>query len=188
MGGKTNLHSSLFVKTLIIIYDFFFRCVIDFKPDLTKEVHPASIFHVSMRPSENVIVRNTSQSGQWGHEERDGHYHIKANEPFIISITAEHSHYRLSLNHKQFAIFKHRMPLQLAQFYQISGDVKIYEITIDHGISTSPAPRAGTITTETTVTSTVPMQMHPVDMIVDLHHNDTRNHRGHNSHKTKQHF
>lgn len=179
---------------------------------MTQNEYSTVIFHISMRPSENAIVRNTFQNGYWGHEERDGHYHVRANERFDISITAEHSHYRLSLNHKHFASFNHRMPLQMVQFYQISGDVTIDEIRIDNGIVPSVIPQAQTVTSYTTVTPSVPMPMpmpapivvtniqarpsappppynplYPMNLNVDLHYDSRNQHHGHHGHPQHHH-
>lgn len=86
---------------------------------------------MSMRPDQDAIVRNTFQHGAWGQEEREGHYHMRANEVFDLSITAEQDFYQLRLYQQNFANYQHRIPLHMVQYYSISGDVAIEEIKLD---------------------------------------------------------
>jgi hypothetical protein len=120
-----------------VITDYSGRCVIDFKPDSSHHDHNL-IFHISMRPNENAIVRNSYQHGCWGHEERGGHNQIRAYEMFDIAITAEHDHYRLTFNHQHFGVFRHRMPLHMVNFFRVSGAVTIHEISIENTSSMCP--------------------------------------------------
>lgn len=104
-----------------------FRCVIDFLNTAALNIKQDIIFHVSIRPSEKVIVRNHLQNGNWAMEERYGPCRVKKNETFEIVILAEYQHYKIAVNGHHLGVFRHRLPLNLVQFINVSGDV-----TIDH--------------------------------------------------------
>lgn len=116
-----------------------------------------------MRPNENAIVRNSFQHGAWGQEERDGHYQLRTHEMFEIAITAENNHYRVSLNNKHFANFRHRLPLHMVNFFRVSGPVTVEQIVIENNTMTIPLNQ---ITTTQTVTPgmSMPMQMPMMQM------------------------
>jgi Galactoside-binding lectin len=92
------------------------------------------IFHVSIRPNENAIVRNHFHNGNWGKEERNGSC-TRANESFELIITAERECYKLTINGSYLGSFKHRLPLHLVQFIHVSGKVSIDHILIEQDIS-----------------------------------------------------
>lgn len=89
------------------------------------------LLHISVRPQENVIVRNHLKNQVWGAEERYGGNPIQAHQSFEFAITAEHSQYRIVLNGQHFCTFSHRLPLNLARYVSISGTCSIQYITID---------------------------------------------------------
>lgn len=85
------------------------------------------MFHISIRPRDNVIVRNHYQFGRWGMEERYGPCQVRKNTTFEIIILAELQHYKIAVNGHHLGVFRHRLPLNLVQFIHVSG-----EVTIDH--------------------------------------------------------
>lgn len=90
------------------------------------------MLHVSLRPQDNVIVRNHFKDQAWGAEERHGGNPIQPHQSFEIAITAEHSMYRIAVNGQHFCTFNHRLPLNLARFISISGTCTVSYITIDN--------------------------------------------------------
>ena len=96
------------------------------------------IFHLSIRPSENTIVRNHFQNDRWGPEERYGGNAIKSNNIFEIIILTDTFGYKVAVNGKHFQNFKHRLPPNLAQFVQISGNCVIEHIILEQNMSPQP--------------------------------------------------
>ena len=60
-------------------------------------------------------------------EERYGPCRVKKNETFEIVLLAELQHYKIAVNGHHLGVFRHRLPLNLVQFINVSG-----EVTIDH--------------------------------------------------------
>lgn len=60
-------------------------------------------------------------------EERYGPCLVKRDETFEIVLLAEFQHYKIAVNGHHLGVFRHRLPLNLVQFINVSGDV-----TIDH--------------------------------------------------------
>jgi Galactoside-binding lectin len=89
------------------------------------------MFHMSIRPRDGVIVRNHLQNGQWGMEERYGPCRIRKNETFEIIILAELQHYKIAVNGHHLGVFRHRLPLNLVQFINVSGDVSVEHILLE---------------------------------------------------------
>jgi hypothetical protein len=85
------------------------------------------IFHISIRPRDNAIVRNHFQYGRWGMEERYGPCHVRKNKPFEIVILAEHEFYKIAVNGHHLGVFRHRLPLNLVNYIGVKG-----ELTVDH--------------------------------------------------------
>lgn len=92
------------------------------------------MFHVSIRPSDKVIVRNHYQNLKWASEERDGPC-VRANESFEIIITAEREFYKLTVDGQHLGTFRHRLPLHLVQFIKVSGKVLIDYVLIEQDMS-----------------------------------------------------
>ncbi|XP_031625082.1 galectin-7-like [Contarinia nasturtii] len=88
------------------------------------------IFHLSIRPFCNEIVRNHMTQGRWGHEEREGGCPIQYGSQFNMLILIEDDKFKVTINNLQFCEFKHRLRLSLAKFLYISGEVKIHFIKI----------------------------------------------------------
>jgi hypothetical protein len=95
---------------------------------------------LSIRPHEHAIVRNHLKDQVWGNEERYGGNPVVANQSFEIAITAEPSHFRISVNSHPFCTFNYRLPIHLAQFISVDGSCSIQYITTDQPVhSFTPA-------------------------------------------------
>lgn len=51
--------------------------------------------HLSIRPTENAIVRNHFQQDAWGHEERFGGFPIQIRRPFTILILTQNDCFKV---------------------------------------------------------------------------------------------
>ncbi|XP_031628809.1 galectin-9-like [Contarinia nasturtii] len=92
-------------------------------------------FHLSVQPSESVIVRNHQADKacfESKDEERDGGCPIKYGAPFRMAIVVEENKYQVSINNVHFCEFKHRLPFATAKFFHIKGMVKIHYIKIEN--------------------------------------------------------
>lgn len=111
------------------------------------------IFHMSIRPHENVIVRNHFQNGKWGQEERSGGETIRANEIFEIIILAEREFYKIAVNGHHIGDFRHRLPLYMVQYVNVKGDATIDYILVEENI---PPPYHQPIGVDQTTTPSAP--------------------------------
>uniref|UniRef100_A0A182WFQ6 Galectin n=1 Tax=Anopheles minimus TaxID=112268 RepID=A0A182WFQ6_9DIPT len=90
--------------------------------------------HVSIRPNEHAIVRNSIQNQVVGPEERYGGCPIRYGESFDLLILAEASLYKLAINGNHFCTFAHRLPLHNARYISVSGGGVIYSIVSETDI------------------------------------------------------
>lgn len=97
------------------------------------------MFHISLRPYENAIIRNHFELGRWGHEERYGKYKVRHRETFELHILADHEFYKIAYNGQHIGVFRHRLPLHLVNYIQVSGDVRIDHILYEQDLSTAAA-------------------------------------------------
>lgn len=95
------------------------------------------MLHISMRPNENVIVRNHYQNGKWASEERGGSS-VRAHETFEILILAEQDAYKIAMNGHHITQFQHRLPLHLVQFIYIHGDAVVEYVLYEHDTNAKP--------------------------------------------------
>lgn len=111
---------------------FSYRCNIDLihTPSNNHDV----IFHMSIRPNENAIVRNTFHNGRWGPEERDGPC-VRENETFEIMISADREFFKLALNGQYLGNYRYRLPLHLIEYVKVSGMCSIDHILIEQDMS-----------------------------------------------------
>jgi hypothetical protein len=109
----------------------FSRCQIDFLQNPTTSHDQSIIFHVSVRPSENVIARNHYEFGRWGNEERYGQFRIRHKEIFEIYILADYEFYKIAVNGQHIGVFRHRLPWNLVNFVRVTGDVKVDHVLLE---------------------------------------------------------
>lgn len=127
------------------------------------------IFHMSIRPYENAIVRNSFQGGRWSMEERYGPCRVKKNETFEIVILAEQQHYKLAVNGHHLGVFRHRVPLNLAQFIHVGGEVQIDHILFEQDMRSA---QDHTILSQIAATPYMPIHNVPVQIHtpMQVHH------------------
>lgn len=89
--------------------------------------------HISIRPGDKKIVRNSFVGGAWQTEERDGKCSIGAGETFELQIKVKESSYTLKVDGKKFCKFKHRLPIDQIRFVHICGGGVIESITEEGG-------------------------------------------------------
>lgn len=95
--------------------------------------------HLSIRPSENAIIRNHLKDQVWGQEERT-HYMIQPNQSFEVMIEVDYSFYKIYINGIMIGNFHFRLPLTEAKYIAISGTVIIAYILIDRDQGSSHHP------------------------------------------------
>ena len=102
------------------------------------------MFHLSIRPKENSIVRNHFFNKQYGCEELCGGCPVRPHESFEITIVAEADLYKVLVNGQNFCTFNHRLSMDLAKFIYIRGACNIQYILVEdnvnnvNGIATIP--------------------------------------------------
>ncbi|XP_035899227.1 galectin-9 isoform X2 [Anopheles stephensi] len=84
--------------------------------------------HISIRPNEHAIVRNSIQNQVVGAEERYGGCPIRYGESFDMLILAETLQYKIAINGVHFCTFAHRLPVHNARYISVSGGGVIYSI------------------------------------------------------------
>jgi len=100
-------------------------------------------FQLSVRPAEQVIVRNHYENNVWGTEERFGGCPINPNpgQPFEILILVETTGYKISINGNHFCHFHHRFSMYKVTFIAVESDITVTSITMGTDIpSAPPAP------------------------------------------------
>lgn len=120
----------------------FCRCNIDFVSSPVLNTTQNIIFHISIRPHENAIVRNHFENGRWGHEERYGKYKVRHHETFEIYILADHEFFKIAYNCEHIGVYRHHQPLHLVNYIQVSGDVKVDHILYEQDLSTAAVAAA----------------------------------------------
>ncbi|XP_050067316.1 galectin-4-like isoform X2 [Anopheles maculipalpis] len=84
--------------------------------------------HISIRPNEHTIVRNSIQNQVVGGEERYGGCPIRYGESFDLLILAETMQYKIAINGIHFCTFAHRLPVHNVRYISVSGGGVIYSI------------------------------------------------------------
>lgn len=77
--------------------------------------------HFNPRLKENIIVRNTYQSGQWGDEERNGNSPLRAGSDFTLEIVCGVRGYKILINDIEFTFYSHRILPQNITHLRIKG-------------------------------------------------------------------
>uniref|UniRef100_A0AAG5D347 Galectin n=1 Tax=Anopheles atroparvus TaxID=41427 RepID=A0AAG5D347_ANOAO len=88
---------------------------------LGPEVEPRddTALHLSIRPSERRIVRNTYVDQCWQNEERSGGCPISVGEPFTLEIRVKDLHYSIWINDEKYCTFAHRLPIDMVNFIHL---------------------------------------------------------------------
>lgn len=77
--------------------------------------------HFNPRLNDDVIVRNTYQSGQWGDEERVGESPLKAGSDYTLKFVCEERGYRIFINDVEYTFYSHRIPPKNITHLRIKG-------------------------------------------------------------------
>ncbi|EAT35863.1 AAEL012003-PA [Aedes aegypti] len=85
--------------------------------------------HISIRPGDKRIVRNSFVGGAWQQEERDGKCRIREGAKFRLEIKVKKSHYTLKMDGEKFAKFRHRLPIEQVRFVHVGEGAVIESIT-----------------------------------------------------------
>ena len=100
--------------------------------------------HICPRFAERVISRTHIQSMQWGPFENEGPMVIQQGSPFEIIILCEYHCFKIAINGRHYADFKHRLPYNQITHLVIDGEVEInsifYEIIPIGPRPTAPIP------------------------------------------------
>lgn len=96
--------------------------------------------HLSIRPDQNVIIRNHLKNQCWGVEERAGGCPIARGQYLEMLILAQSNCFKVAINGKHFCEFTHRLPLNAAHFVHIAGEMTVESITMDGDIPPSAPP------------------------------------------------
>lgn len=125
------------------------RCQINIQTGAALTPRDDVVFHLSIRPNESVIVRNTLQNQVWGAEERWGGCPIAYGQQFDLLVLAEVNQWKIAVNGNHLATFSHRLPVHSARYVSISGGCVIHSITteMDSGAGAGGAapPYPGTV-------------------------------------------
>ncbi|XP_055598139.1 galectin-6-like [Uranotaenia lowii] len=81
--------------------------------------------HISIRPKQTKLIRNTFWNGQWEQEERSGICPIAAGQQFELEIELKDAHYKLTVNGRIFCTFSHRFPATSVRFLSIGEGASI---------------------------------------------------------------
>jgi len=81
--------------------------------------------HLSWRQGEKAIVLNSLEGGQWKKEDRHGGASIHENEPFDLRVRAHDDRFEIFLQHKKFADFTYRLPINVITHIFVTGDVRL---------------------------------------------------------------
>ncbi|XP_077521960.1 uncharacterized protein LOC144133032 isoform X1 [Amblyomma americanum] len=89
------------------------------------------------------IVRNSIQTQQWGPEESHGDpFPLVAGQSYEILVLVEHDHYKIAINSRHYAEFRHRIPLHRVTHLTMDGDTTISLVQFEGSPSMAP-PASG---------------------------------------------
>lgn len=98
----------------------------------TKETDKSLVpMHMSVRPSELAIVRNSRKTTGWmDEEERNGGMPIVVGKNFRMTVEADAAGYNLWIDGKLFSNFKHRMGMDTIKYLCIEGGVEVVKMNL----------------------------------------------------------
>ena len=110
----------------------FFRFTINLQED--GEHNSDNIaFHFNARQSEDVVVRNTKDGGDWQDEERDiPFFPFNEGKTFLIKIEVAPAILRVYVNGKHFINYKHRIDMERIHYLFVSEGAEYYDITFQN--------------------------------------------------------
>jgi hypothetical protein len=86
--------------------------------------------HINPRFSENQVVRNSFQNGNWGSpEERSGPgFPLQKGGQFECIMLVQNDKFMISINGQHFCEFKHRIPKERVNHVVIQGDLQVNNV------------------------------------------------------------
>lgn len=120
------------------------RCQINIQTGAALNPRDDVTLHLSIRPNESVIVRNTLQNQVWGAEERYGGCPINYGQSFDVLVLVEVNQYKIAVNGVHFCTFNHRLSVHSARYVSISGGCVVHSITTEMDTAGSVPPYPGT--------------------------------------------
>ncbi|KAL5008477.1 hypothetical protein ScPMuIL_014058 [Solemya velum] len=87
--------------------------------------------HFNVRFNESCVVRNSLEYGNWGSEERHGHFPFKRGVPFQVVIHVKHHHYKISVDDRHFCDFHHRIPIHRVNTVTVEKGIQINFVRYD---------------------------------------------------------
>lgn len=112
ISGRAPMHSDSFSINLCEGPNYNQGCALHFNP----------------RFSNGHVVRNHMQGGQWGNEETGGGFPFKKGHGFELHMKVTPHGYKVTLNHRHFCDFHHRVPKESVKYIYIEGEVVIHYI------------------------------------------------------------
>lgn len=116
------------------------RCQINIQTGAALNPRDDVTLHISIRPNESAIVRNTLQNQVWGAEERYGGCPISYGQSFDVLVLVEVNQYKIAINGVHFCTFNHRLPVHSARYISISGGCVIHSILSEMDASGGSVP------------------------------------------------
>uniref|UniRef100_A0A182QF98 Galectin n=1 Tax=Anopheles farauti TaxID=69004 RepID=A0A182QF98_9DIPT len=113
-------------KKLIIqgtLTDDRFNINLQFGPEV--EPRDDTALHLSIRPRDGRIVRNTYVGHCWQDEERSGGCPIGVGDSFTLEIRVKDTHFSIRINDEKICNFSHRMPAEMVNFIHLSAGATI---------------------------------------------------------------
>jgi len=84
--------------------------------------------HFNPRFENHHVVRNHMQGGQWGPEETSHGNPFHKGHGFEMHMKCTHNGFKITVNHKHFCDFHHRLNKDMIKYVYIEGDVVINDI------------------------------------------------------------
>lgn len=122
------------------------RCQINIQTGAAVNPRDDVTLHISIRPNEYAIVRNTLRNQVWGAEERHGGCPIHYGQQFDVLVLVEVNQYKIAINGIHFCVFSHRAPVHSARYVSISGGCVIHSITTEMDTAGQAPPYPGGVT------------------------------------------
>ncbi|EEB14046.1 galectin, putative [Pediculus humanus corporis] len=98
-----------------------------FAVNLLSHSHDIAL-HVSPRFKEKYIARNSVQNMNWGPEENNGALTMFPGQGFEIIILCEEYDFKIAIQGRHFAEFKHRLPYKWITNIAVDGDVIVHNV------------------------------------------------------------
>ncbi|XP_055628501.1 galectin-5-like isoform X2 [Toxorhynchites rutilus septentrionalis] len=128
-----GLSSGSVVRVKCVLNNFGDRCQINLQTGAALNPRDDVLLHISIRPQEGAIVRNTLQNQIWGTEERYGGCPITYGQSFVVSMQLEWDRFKIAINGEHFCTFGNRFPNRQVQFVSVDGNCTIDYITMERG-------------------------------------------------------